>query len=178
MAPLGTKTKYKGTEFRSKFEANLAKKFDEMGVLWKYEPCQIPWQPTVRMYKPDFWVKLPDGTEFYVEAKGFFDGMARSKMACIREQYPDLDIRFVFMSDTKKLSKSTAAKTYKEWAERYGYTCWSVDVTSTSPASKRKRRVKKEEEDYGSKRKRDSGKAGEVRRVRRRRTETPETASS
>lgn len=78
------KSTYNKTRFASKFEAELAKKFDELGIKWEYEPCRIPWQPAVRYYKPDFKVTLPDGEEFFVEAKGYFDPSMRSKMAQIR----------------------------------------------------------------------------------------------
>ena len=63
------KATYNKTRFASKFEAELAKKFDELGIKWEYEPCRIPWQPAVRYYKPDFKVTLPSGEEFFVEAK-------------------------------------------------------------------------------------------------------------
>lgn len=121
-------TTYKGIKFRSKFETQLAAYFDRNNITWKYEPCKIPWQPPVRTYTPDFLVTLPSGETFYVEAKGFFDPTSRSKMACVKAQYPDLDLRFVFMAENKRISKAYEnSRTYKEWAEQKGYVCWTVE---------------------------------------------------
>lgn len=136
------KSTYNKTRFASKFEAELAKKFDELGIKWEYEPCRIPWQPVVRYYKPDFKVTLPDGEEFFVEAKGYFDPSMRSKMAQIREQHPDLDIRFVFMLEDKVISRSTKnPTTYKTWAKRHGYSCWKPDTLAESNSTNVERKT-------------------------------------
>lgn len=128
-----TKAIYKKTRFASKFEADVAKKFDALGIKWEYEPCRIPWQPTVRHYKPDFKVTLPNGESFFIECKGYFDPAMRSKMAQIREQHPDLDIRFIFMSEDKVISKYTRnPTTYKAWAHKHGYACCKPDTLAES----------------------------------------------
>lgn len=56
----------------------------------------------------------------YIEAKGRFFSKDRTKMKYIKEQHPDLDIRFIFLDGNNKLSK-TSKTTYMEWAERYGF---------------------------------------------------------
>lgn len=118
--------KYNGTAFASNFEVDLAKWFDSNSIRWEYEPCRIAWRPAVRYYKPDFKIILPTGEEFLLEAKGFFDGSARSKMIQVKEQHPDLDIRMVFMKDNVLSRKSKNSTTYKEWAEKYGFPCFDV----------------------------------------------------
>lgn len=138
------KSTYNKTRFASKFEAELAKKFDELGIKWEYEPCRIPWQPAVRYYKPDFKVTLPNGEEFLIECKGYFDPSMRSKMAQVREQHPDLDIRFVFMCEDKVVSKSTKnPTTYKRWAERHGYPCWNPDTLAESDSTNVERKTRR-----------------------------------
>ena len=41
-------------------------------------------------------------------------------MKLIREQYPDLDIRFIFSNAKARISKKSKP-TYGMWCERYGY---------------------------------------------------------
>lgn len=132
-----TKIKYGGVRFASKYEAHLAEYFDKHGIVWEYEPIRIPWQPSVRYYKPDFKITLPSGETFYLEAKGYFDGSARGKMVMVKEQHPDLDIRLAFMDDTKIIGKSkTKSKTYKEWADRYNFLCYNVPIQIKKGGSK------------------------------------------
>lgn len=136
------KSTYNKTRFASKFEAELAKKFDELGIEWEYEPFSIPWQPTVRKYTPDFRLTLADGTEIILESKGFFDPAARSKMAQIRSQYPDLNIQFLFMDENKVVTKSSSRRTtYKEWAEKHGYKVCSLDTLAESISSNVERKT-------------------------------------
>jgi hypothetical protein len=59
---------------------------------------------TPHKYCPDF--RLPNG--IYIETKGRFETADRKKHLLIKEQHPELDIRFVFTR-----SKSTISKTSK-----------------------------------------------------------------
>lgn len=136
------RTKYKNVLFKSKFEADLAKKFDSLGIEWEYEPFSIPWQPAVRKYTPDFRLTLADGTEIILESKGFFDPSARSKMAQVRSQYPDLNIQFLFMDENKVVTKSSSRRTtYKEWAEKHGYKVCSLDTLAESNSTNVERKT-------------------------------------
>lgn len=141
--------KHKGCTFASTFEQRLANYFDEQGIAWEYEPIKIPWQPAVRYYKPDFKVTLPSGEQFYVEAKGFFDGDARSKMIQVKAQHPDVDIRMVFMRGDNVLSrKAKNPTTYTAWAERYGFPCFEIELPKEQkkPSAKRTTRRKTTQE--------------------------------
>jgi len=69
------------------------------------------------VYTPDF--VLPNGV--IVEAKGLFDADDRRKMAAIKQQYPQLDIRLCFMKADVKLSKAPRSLTYWQWAERHNF---------------------------------------------------------
>ena len=55
-----------------------------------------------------------------VESKGIFDVEDRKKHLLIREQHPELDIRFVFSSSRSKLYKGSKTS-YAEWCEKYGF---------------------------------------------------------
>jgi len=52
-----------------------------------------------------------------IEAKGLFTATDRKKHIFIKQQHPELDIRFVFMSATNKLSKKSRT-TYADWADK------------------------------------------------------------
>lgn len=58
-------TEYKGIQFRSKLEAQVAYFFDQCGIHWQYEPDRLG--DGDREYNPDFY--LPE-TDDYVEVKG------------------------------------------------------------------------------------------------------------
>ena len=44
----------------------------------------------------------------------------RQKMKLIKEQYPDLDIRFIFSNAKARIGKKSQT-TYAMWCERYGF---------------------------------------------------------
>lgn len=71
-------------------------------------------------YTPDF--VLPNG--IIIEAKGLFEREDRQKHLLIKEQYPNLDIRFVFQNPKLKLYKGSKT-TYGDWADKNGF-LWST----------------------------------------------------
>jgi hypothetical protein len=66
--------------------------------------------------KPDFI--LPNG--IIVETKGQFLSSDRSKHKLIKEQNPDLEIRFVFSNSNTKIG-SKSKTTYAMWCSRFGF---------------------------------------------------------
>jgi len=95
-------------------------------IEFKYEEGKIRYiQPAKeRTYNPDFRVeRKPDegrsGT-IILETKGRFQTGDRQKHLWIKDQYPDLDIRFVFYDENAKLSKRSKT-TYADWCEKYGF---------------------------------------------------------
>ncbi len=123
----------KQRKFASTYEQKLTEYFDEHDIQWEYEPIKIPWQPVTRMYKPDFKITLPSGEQFFLEAKGYFDGQARSKMIQVKNQHPDMDIRFVFMRGKNPISaKAKKPTTYEAWAKRYGFPIFEVPLPTES----------------------------------------------
>ena len=102
--------------FRSGLEQDTAAALDKAGIEYDYEMHKIPYIPKPKTYTPDF--KLPNG--IYVETKGRFLPSDRAKHLLIREQHPDLDIRFVFSNSRQKLSKKSKS-TYADWCYKYDY---------------------------------------------------------
>lgn len=104
--------------YRSGLESNIAEALERAGAKYSYEDFKIPYivPASNHTYKPDFI--LPNN--IIVEAKGIFDTEDRQKHLLIREQYPELDIRFVFSSLNTKLysgSKTTVAV----WCEKFSF---------------------------------------------------------
>lgn len=103
--------------YRSGFEQEIAKQLEKLGVPDRYEEESISYQVhETRTYTPDF--RLPNG--IFVETKGRFVTGDRKKHLLIREQRPDLDIRFVFYNSAARLSK-TSKTTYAAWCKKNGF---------------------------------------------------------
>ena len=68
-----------------------------------------------RTYKPDFI--LENG--ILVEAKGYFRSADQRKHRAIKNQHPDLDIRFVFLRLDSRVQGSQM--TCQQWCDKYGF---------------------------------------------------------
>lgn len=113
-----TTKKQQPIKFRSGFEEKLYEQSIRRGHELVYEPAS----PIIRYvvparYIPDF--QLSNGV--FVEAKGWLKPRDRAKMLRVAKENPDLDIRFVFQRANGKISKSTNALTYWQWAEKHGF---------------------------------------------------------
>lgn len=71
---------------------------------------------TKHKYTPDFI--LHNG--IIIESKGLFDSDDRKKHVLIKQQHPELDIRFVFSRSATKLYKG-AKSTYADWCIKNGF---------------------------------------------------------
>lgn len=103
--------------YRSQFEANFARNLRERKITSLYEQDKIQYIPKPRTYTPDFYIKEGD---FYVETKGRFFATDRTKHLLIKEQHPDIDIRFVFLNAKNRLDKRSRT-TYAQWCEKNGF---------------------------------------------------------
>ena len=101
--------------FRSGTEAQIAEFLDTYEVNYTYESTTIPYTLQCK-YKPDFI--LVNG--IHLEVKGYFTPKDRRKMLAVKEQNPDLDIRFVFCNPHQKISKKSKTS-YAQWAEKNGF---------------------------------------------------------
>lgn len=104
--------------YRSGLEAKIAHDLEKAGYVVHFETLKIPFTQPVkpRSYTPDF--PLENG--IVIETKGRFMSDDRVKHKLIKEQYPDLDIRFVFTNSRTKLSKGSPT-TYGAWCEKHGF---------------------------------------------------------
>ena len=106
---------------RSGLEGNVVDQLTSLSVDFKYEPHKISFvQPAKkRSYTPDFLLTI-NGKEVYIETKGRFLTADRQKHEWIKEQYPDLDIRFVFTNPNARITP-TSKTTYADWCNKRGY---------------------------------------------------------
>lgn len=103
--------------WRSGFEERIAKELKEQGVRYEYETKKIKYEiRETRTYTPDFI--LPNG--IIIETKGRFVASDRKKHKLIKDQYPKLDIRFVFYNANAKLYKG-AKSSYADWCTTHGF---------------------------------------------------------
>ena len=101
--------------FRSEFERNFAHWLIKNDVPYDYEKFYLEYQPKIKKYTPDFYLPKQD---IYIETKGFFDFADRQKHLLVKEQNPDIDIRFLFVNANNKLNKSSKT-TYGAWCDKH-----------------------------------------------------------
>ena len=103
--------------YRSGFEIKIKDQLKELGIKFKYEKCKIEWEDLrYRKYTPDFI--LENG--IIIETKGRFTAEDRRKHLLIKKQHADLEIRFVFESSKRRISK-VSKTTYGDWCTKYGF---------------------------------------------------------
>lgn len=99
----------------SEFEYVNACDLEGRGVPFTYEQDKVKYL-VERTYTPDFKILTKSGKTIFVETKGWWQSGDRTKHKLIREQHPELDIRFVFQNSSNKLNKSSKT-TYAEWCD-------------------------------------------------------------
>ena len=103
-------------KFRSKFEKDVWET-SLKGTYARYECLKIPYTKlTYHHYLPDF--VLPNG--IIIEIKGRFTATDRAKHMLVKEQHPEMDIRFVFKYNNK-LYKNSKTR-YSDWCRKNGFT--------------------------------------------------------
>ncbi|WGD31682.1 hypothetical protein AncyloWKF20_07640 [Ancylobacter sp. WKF20] len=104
--------------FRSGLEEKVAAQLRAAGIDPRYEEDVIGYIRPARnaKYHPDF--VLPNG--IVVETKGRFVVADRQKHVLIKQQHPELDIRFVFSNSKARISKGSPT-TYAMWCEKNGF---------------------------------------------------------
>lgn len=88
-----------GRYVRSRWEANYCRYLNHLqseGKVsrWDYEPTTFTFPETrgARSYLPDFLVIYPDGSEVYVEVKGYEKPEDRTKWRRLKKHYPDVKL--------------------------------------------------------------------------------------
>lgn len=106
--------------YRSGLEEKIAAELHALGIPVKYEDRDTVIYYTKPVskhrYLPDF--VLPNG--IIIETKGRYVTADRKKHLLIKEQHPDLDIRFVFSNSRTRISKQSKT-TYAMWCEKNGF---------------------------------------------------------
>jgi hypothetical protein len=111
-------TDHNPVAFRSGLEESIAKKLLTQGVPIVFEQYTIKYviPASNHVYTPD--LILPNG--IIIEAKGLFEVDDRKKHLLVKEQYPQLDIRFVFSNPKQKIYKGSKT-TYAMWCTQHGF---------------------------------------------------------
>ena len=117
MAGYGAKGIKKVGLYRSGLEEKNMKYLEGKNVIGLYEMWSIPYviPESAHKYTPD--ILLPNG--IFVELKGLWEADDRKKHMLLREQYPDIEIRFVFSSSRTKIYKGSPTS-YGEFCEKRG----------------------------------------------------------
>jgi hypothetical protein len=104
--------------YRSGLEEVISNTLKDHQIDGEYEQHKIKYivPATDHTYTPDF--RLPNG--IFVETKGRFVVEDRKKHILIKEQHPELDIRFVFQNSKNKIRKGSKT-TYADWCDKYGF---------------------------------------------------------
>ena len=108
---------------RSKLELQFEEILKENKAEYGYEVTKVPYiiPESKHIYHVD-WT-LVNG--IYVETKGYLSDYAeRTKYVLIKQQHPDIDLRFVF-ANPNKLCGGTKM-THAKWAEKYSFPFCSV----------------------------------------------------
>ena len=107
--------------YRSGLEDKLSEQISDAGLDVNYETDKITYTVPERQstYTPDFRINTSNGG-FYIEGKGRWTVDDRHKHLLIREQHPNLDIRFVFSNANAKLYKGSPT-TYAQWCDKFGF---------------------------------------------------------
>ena len=105
--------------FRSGLEEAIASELDTKKIEYKFEETKLNYTKPqkVHTYTPDFYLT---GSDIYIETKGYFTSQDRQKMRLIKEQHPQLDIRFIFSNSKTRISKKSKT-TYGMWFDKYGF---------------------------------------------------------
>jgi len=108
--------------FRSGLEDKVNDMLKENGKSFSYESEKISYiQPeTKHNYTPDFVMNKMIGGKMYIETKGRWVKTDRLKFDLIFEQYPGIDIRFVFQNPNAKLYKGSKT-TYAQYCDKKGW---------------------------------------------------------
>lgn len=104
--------------YRSGLEEQISDQLNEKGIDGQYEKNIISYTKpaTKHKYTPDF--RLPN--DIFIETKGRFVLSDRQKHILIKQQCPELDIRFVFQNSKGKIRKGSKT-TYADWCIKYGF---------------------------------------------------------
>ena len=104
--------------WRSGLEKKIGDELAAQRVRFSFEEVKIEYDvEETRTYTPDFFL-LDNG--ILVESKGRFISADRKKHKLIKQQHPQIDIRFVFSRAKDRIGKKSKT-TYAMWCESNGF---------------------------------------------------------
>ena len=103
-------------KYRSNPEESFATTLINDKIKFNYEADNISYT-VIKKYITDFYLIEYN---FYIEFKGYFKPSDRRKHILVRNQNPDIDIRFVFLNANNKLNKNSKT-TYADWCDKYNF---------------------------------------------------------
>lgn len=104
--------------WRSGLEETNCERLKALGIPYEYEAFPIPYVQPVKPRRYTFDILLPNA--IIIETKGRFVTADRQKHLLLKEQYPGLDLRFVFSNPNTRISKQSQT-TYGFWCESKGF---------------------------------------------------------
>ena len=108
---------------RSKLEENFEYLLKEFNVLYEYEKDKLCY--IIPESKHTYLIDWSLPNNIFVETKGYLsDHQERTKYLLIKQQYPNLDLRFVF-GDPNKLCGGMK-QTHAQWAIKNGFKYCSI----------------------------------------------------
>ena len=86
------------SKYRSGLEEQIATQLKLKNIKFEYETITLKYTKPekVHRYTPDFILFKKDGEPMYIEGKGRFLTVDKQKSLLVKNQYPNLDLRFVF----------------------------------------------------------------------------------
>ena len=98
---------------------------ETLGVDARFEPYKLPWrdlpvEPEDHKYTPD--IILRNG--IVIETKGRFAWADQQKHLALKEQHPEIDLRFVFSRSTSGImskDRKTLKTTCAAWCRKHGF---------------------------------------------------------
>ena len=107
--------------YRSGLEERISKQIAAAGhkVMYETDKVDFIWPAREAKYTPDFWLPSSDGG-FFVETKGRWTVEDRQKHLLIKEQCPEVEVRFVFSNQNAKLYKGSPTS-YAQFCDRHGF---------------------------------------------------------
>ena len=111
---------------RSKLEERFETILQEFGVTYEYEVTKIAY--TIPESHHTYTVDWTILNGKLIETKGYLsDHAERRKYVLLKEQHPELDLRFVF-DNPNKLCGGTKMS-HAKWADKYGFKWCSIKDT-------------------------------------------------
>lgn len=113
---------------RSKLELTFEQILKDSKADYEYEVTVIPY--IVPESKHNYTVDWTLPNKILLETKGYLsDSQERNKYILIKQQYPEIDLRFVFANNDKLCGGMKT--THAQWATKNGFKYCSVKDTET-----------------------------------------------